>query len=522
MSRLTDALHEYMAIEKPAVKEENRWYATQDMKEDIEKIQTILQQIGINKGDRVLLGLPNSYTFLCAFLAIIDYGATVATINPAMTEEELNQFVGRCKPVCGFICESHASLLSLDRQSSLNAVVLFEKGGHVSNYFLRGKEDLLFQAWFPKEKRRRSISEPSEEDIAILLYTSGTTGVPKAVGLSHQQIYAAVQHIIQSHRLTKNDRAYNILPLFHVNAQVVTLLSTILSGGSLVMAPKFSASKFWHVVTRDEITWVSAVPAIISILLQIPKPIERPRHLRFIRSASAPLSLDISMKFSHTFAIPLIQSYGMTEAASQICVHPIPPLPRKAASVGLPYGVDLKIIDAQEQEVRAGEAGEIIIRGDNIITSYLDNAGSDSFQGGWFHTGDVGYEDEDGYVYIVGRKKELINRGGEKVSPYEVEQVIRNVPGVEQAAVIGLPDMKYGERIVAFITRDKSKQLADQFVADAVMAQCRSSLSPQKCPEQVIVIDRIPVGPTGKVQRSLLKKQILTIQKEQKEQFEHV
>lgn len=521
MSRLTDALHEYMAIDKPAVKEENRWYATQDLKEDIERIQTLLQQIGIKKGDRVLLGLPNSYTFLCTFLAIIDYGATVATINPAMTEEELNQFVGRCKPVCGFIRESHASLLLPDHQSSLHAIAIFENEGHIAKYFIRGNDN-LFQAWFPEEERRQSISEPSEEDIAILLYTSGTTGVPKAVGLSHQQVYSAAQHIIQSHRLTKADRAYNILPLFHVNAQVVTLLSTFLSGGSLVMAPKFSASKFWHVVTRDEITWVSAVPAIITILLQIPKPIERPRYLRFIRSASAPLSLDISMKFSHAFAIPLIQSYGMTEAASQICVHPIPPLLRKAASVGLPYGVDLKIIDAQEQEMRAGEAGEIIIRGDSIITSYLDNAGSHSFQGGWFHTGDVGYVDEDGYVYIVGRKKELINRGGEKVSPYEVEQVIRNVPGVEQAAVIGLPDMKYGEQIVAFITRDKSKQLADQFVADAVMAQCRRSLSPQKCPEQVVVIDHIPVGPTGKVQRSLLKKQILTTQKEQKEQLEHV
>ncbi|MFT8311978.1 MAG: AMP-binding protein [Sporolactobacillus sp.] len=511
MSQLTRELHEHMKpSDRSMINEGNHWYSAGELQSEIKRIQAIMVHAGIEKGDRVVLGLPNSYSFLCFFLAIIDYGAVVATINPEMTDTEFKRFIQRCRPVHGFVHDRHAAVLFDDSTvNALSSLCVYHGDLSDLSFYFRTSQRWI-RGWEAEAAFDTCTSvEPSEDETAILLYTSGTTGAPKAVGLTHRQVYAAARHIIASHRLSASDRAYNILPLFHINAQVVTVLSTLLSGGQIIMAPKFSASKFWNVVIQDKVTWVSAVPAIISILLKIPKPTVIPDSLRMIRSASAPLAPQLAKQFDDVFGIPLIQSYGMTEAASQICVNPLPPMKRKPASVGIPYGLELKVVDDQDQELACGKVGELTIRGDNVIRRYEDGAGKDAFQDGWFHTGDVGWVDEDGYVFISGRKKELINRGGEKISPYEVEQVIRTVSGIKQAAVIGLDDPKYGERVAAYIVAEEKVQTDRQELIRAVWEQCKRSLSAHKWPETIEFLPEIPTGPTGKVQRSLLKHHLL-------------
>jgi acyl-CoA synthetase (AMP-forming)/AMP-acid ligase II len=507
MSYLTDKLAQQMhSADRPVVEEAGCWHTAGALRRRIEHIQRMMAAAGIKPGDRVLLGLPNSYAFLCCFLAIIDAGAVVATINPQLTATEFKQFIRRCHPTAAFVLAPHARiLLQDDPDRTLRALFTYHDQTIECHERKAGR-------WASAAQRDESayagFAAPAEDAIAVLLYTSGTTGAPKAVGLSHRQIAAAARHIIHSHRLNAADRAYNILPLFHINAQVVTALSTLLSGGQIVMAPKFSASRFWDTIAHEEITWVSAVPAIIAILLKIPRPAVIPETLRFIRSASAPLEERLAVQFEDRFGIPLIQSYGMTEAASQICVNPLPPKMRKLASVGFPYGLQLKIVNDSDESLPCGQPGEIVIRGENVIDHYIDGAGEDAFQNGWFHTGDVGYVDEDGYVYIVGRQKELINRGGEKISPYEVEQVIRMVPGVQQVAVIGLSDPQYGEKVAAFIVTETKDQQVNRQIKQAVARQCRRLLSPQKQPAVIETVDAVPTGPTGKVQRSLLKKRL--------------
>lgn len=513
MSRLINKLREiYLQQEKPLILQHTHWYQSDDLHQDIVIVQHFMSQSHIRTGDRILLSLPNSYEFIVIYLAIIDFGAVAVTINPQMPDAEFQSFVQRCRPISAFVGQNHADVLKK----------LWNNLSDMDSFFLcSGSPDEIIECTATHsiaESEKHGVpvlvpvnNNPQESDIAVLLYTSGTTGQPKPVGLSHEQIYCAVQNIIQAHRLSACDRAFSILPLFHINAQVVSVLSALLSRGTLVVASKFSASCFWATVNDKEVTWVSAVPAIISILMSIDAPTVLPKKLRFIRSASAPLSAHQSIAFEKRLGIPLIQSYGMTEAASQICTNPLPPQIRKPGSVGLPVGLELQIFDAVDRPLPRECSGEIVIRGKNVITHYQENAGMDDFGQGWFHTGDIGYQDPDGYVFIIGRKKELINRGGEKISPYAIEAVINQVEGVHQAAVIGLPDQKYGEIVAAYIVaEDSSKQSRDE-IMHRVNHRCKVLLSDYKCPEVVRFVNHLPVGATGKIKRRMLKQFICSL-----------
>ena len=273
--------------------------------------------------------------------------------------------------------------------------------------------------------------EPGDDNPGVLMFTSGTTGEPKGVLLRHRHLLAAAHNVVTAHQLTDRDVSYCVLPLFHINAQVIVLLSTLLSSGRLVMADRFHASRFWEDVSDHGVTWVSAVPTILSILSKRdPKGIDL-STLRFIRSASAPLSPAVAQRFEQIVGAPVIESYGMTEAAGQISVNPLPPGIRKLGSVGRPQGVQLKIENTSHQPVVPYEIGEIAIRGNNVVEGYVNVDGSGkSFGEGWIFTGDLGYLDDDGYVFITGRAKEIINRGGEKLSPREIEDVLNASPAV--------------------------------------------------------------------------------------------
>ncbi|WP_160723077.1 AMP-binding protein [Bacillus sp. USDA818B3_A] len=505
MSELTDRLTYSFFIPKPIIHDEEQWYFTNNLLSDISKVQDCLAGAGIQKGDRVLVSIPNSYKFICLYLAIIDYGAVVVPINPEMPEYELMAFLHRSRVVSGFIGSHHSSILLKEQAQNFALKSFFSVEEEA---ILKNKYDYSGSEWLEKDISGKIINrvpyETFENSLAVLLYTSGTTGKPKAVGLTHGQILAAIENIITSHELSAKDITYCFLPLFHINAQVVAVLSTLLSGGKIVIAAKFSASKFWNVINEHNVTWVSAVPTVISILLNSSRPSHISERLRFIRSASSQLSMVIARRFEQSFGIPLIQSYGMTEAASQICVNPLPPGKRVLGSVGRPAGLQLKVVDPNGEQCLPNKIGEIAIQGKNVIHHYIEADNQNDFQHGWFHTGDLGYVDKDGYVFIVGRIKEMINRGGEKISPYEVEEVIRQLPAIKEAAVIGMPNPLYGEMVVAYIVSRSSQGNSDD-VTKMVMDHCEKKLSSYKCPAEVYLVEEIPVGPTGKIQRSKLK-----------------
>jgi len=509
MSKLTDRLKYKLALTKPIIHDDNRWYLTDELLGDISKIQDCLAGAGVQKGERVLLSYPNSYKFISIYVAIIDYGAVVVPINPNMPEYEFVSFIQRCRPVCGFIGKQHAKILLNNNEMTQSLDSFFVIDSHA---FLEKKYTHTVNAWEQDDLNEKmtiaNSYQTTEESIAVLLYTSGTTGKPKAVGLTHGQILATIENIIDSHELSSDDITYCFLPLFHINAQVVAVLSTFLSEGKMVIAPKFSASRFWNVVNDLKVTWVSAVPAVISILLNSPRPKELSPSLRFIRSASSQLPMVNARRFEQRFAVPVIQSYGMTEAASQICVNPLPPRKRVLGSVGLPVGLQLKIVDPAGNKCLPNIIGEIVIKGENVISYYIEADNQNDFKEGWFHTGDLGYVDKDGYVFIVGRKKEMINRGGEKISPYEVEEVIRQLPAVKDTAVVGKPHPLYGEIVVSYIVLHDKQADAEDFTKH-VLEHCQKSLSSYKCPAEVYVVDEIPVGPTGKIQRARLKELVL-------------
>jgi acyl-CoA synthetase (AMP-forming)/AMP-acid ligase II len=348
----------------------------------------------------------------------------------------------------------------------------------------------------------------------VALSTSGTTGEPKGVILAGAQIAWTAEQIRLSHRLTAGDRGLTVLPFSHVNAPVVSLCASLLAGSTIVIARRFSRERFWDWIERYRITWASIVPTVLTRLLDTPKPGFLPGTLRFVRTASAPLPAARMRAFEATFGIPVIETYGLTEAASTIAANPVPPDRHKPGSVGLPIGVDLRICHAWSgedgrslEDVAPGEQGEICVRGPGVVSAYRGEVGQESFDAGWFRTGDLGYRDEDGYLYITGRLREMINRGGEKIAPREVEEVLLTHPAVRDAAVIGRPDAQYGEVAVAYVVADGVWSGDD--LARCLHDYAAARLSAYKVPVDCVRVEELPRNPNGKINREALRRQLV-------------
>jgi acyl-CoA synthetase (AMP-forming)/AMP-acid ligase II len=301
--------------------------------------------------------------------------------------------------------------------------------------------------------------EPREG--SVCLTTSGTTGEPKGVILKEHQIAWTANHVRISHQLSSQDRGLTVLPFYHVNAPVVSLCASLLAGGTVIIAQRFSRRHFWSWIERYPVSWASIVPTIVAILLETEKPSFLPGTLRFVRTGSASLPAADLQAFEARFSIPVIETYGLSEAASQVAANPIPPGVHKPGSAGRPVGVDLRICLPRTNEsgetlhdVAPGETGEICVAGPSIIDGYQNNSGREAFQDGWFRTGDLGYLDEDGYLFIKGRSREVINRGGENIAPREVEEVLTGHAAIREVAAVGRPDPIYGELGVAYIAVD--------------------------------------------------------------------
>jgi acyl-CoA synthetase (AMP-forming)/AMP-acid ligase II len=346
-----------------------------------------------------------------------------------------------------------------------------------------------------------------------LLTSSGTTGVPKGIPLDEQRLLGAATRIVEHHRLRPEDRGLCPLPLFHVNAQVVGVLATLVSGGSLGVG-RFARGELWGQAERLGATWVNAVPAIIATLADEPAPPPPVRdRLRFVRTASAPLPVPVLDTFARSTGVSILETYGMTEVASQICANPLSPEQRRPGSVGLPVGVELIIAAEGGRPAGDGEAGEVWLRGPAVVDGYL-GSGPDGAERllparneqGWLPTGDVGHRDADGFVYLSGRLDDLINRGGEKVYPSEVESVLLHHPDLLSAAVVGRPDSRLGQVPVAVVVPAEGV-CAERLVAE-LPGWCAARLSPAKRPVSFEVAGELPVGRTGKLLRRAVRERM--------------
>ncbi|MEP5758783.1 MAG: AMP-binding protein [Litoreibacter sp.] len=334
----------------------------------------------------------------------------------------------------------------------------------------------------------------------LLMYTSGTTGRPKGVVLTQGNLLAGGANSVLAHELTSHDRALCVLPLYHINGLCVTLLGPLVSGGSVVIPPKFRVSEFWQTVEKHSCTWLSLVPTQISYLLHYAKDARPMPKVRFARSASAPLAPDVQTAFEAAFYIPIVETMGLTETAAQILSNPLPPGTRKIGSPGIAFGNEVVVADPLGQEMPRGEEGEVLIRGPNVMHMYLHNeqATSESLTSdGWLRSGDLGRMDEEGYVFITGRLKELIIKGGENIAPREIDDVLYSHPDVIEAAAFSLPCPHYGERVEAGVVLEENSATT----GDALVALCVDKVGTFKAPDRVHILNELPKGPSGKIQR---------------------
>jgi acyl-CoA synthetase (AMP-forming)/AMP-acid ligase II len=406
-----------------------------ELLEEVARLRNRLRAWGVHRGDRVGLQLANPLKFSTWFLAGLAMGAWVAPLDSTLSESNFVRVNARARDL-------GLRVVLSDRDAPESPAVPW-------------RNVLGTQSDVSSSGVLTAIDEGASSG-GVLLASSGTTGTPKVVALSTPQLLATAELIARHNQLDVADRGFNPLPLWHVNAEVVGLLSTLYAGASLVLDDRFHRTGFWKIINDYEVTWINAVPAIISRLMSLHDEEMPARRVRFIRSASAPLAPALFEKFEAATGIPVIQSYGMTEAASQICANPLTGV-RKSGSVGVPVGVSVRVVrsGADVPATGANSVGHIEIMGPTVIKRYESAAYDDRFDAeGWLRTGDLGYFDDDGYLFIVGRSDDVINRGGEKIYPLEIENVLATVDGVAEVAVIGELDEVFGQVPVAYVQPD--------------------------------------------------------------------
>jgi acyl-CoA synthetase (AMP-forming)/AMP-acid ligase II len=459
----------------------------------LKAVRGLQQHLGPNARS-IALGLPGGMSAAIVWLAALTGGHQLVPCSPEATDSEKAR-----------LAETFSPDLAVVEVAELAKGF----GEGVARTIIRAELDALVLEWANRGGPVISLEAFGQTDRGtVRLTTSGTTGSPKGVCLRADQFAWTADQIRISHRLTPDDRGLSVLPFFHINAPVVSLCTTMMAGATLIVAPRFSRSRFWSWIKDYQITWASIVPTILAVLLQTERPDWLPGTLRFVRTASAPLPLVQLMAFEKRFGIPVIETYGLSEAAATVAANPVPPSRYKPGSVGRPIGVSLRVCRPSDenpigrlQDVVTGEEGEICISGPGVIDGYDNGASATSFQDGWFRTGDLGYLDSDGFLFITGRIKDVINRGGEKISPREVEEVMLAHPSVRDAAVIPEPDPIYGQHPVAYVVLDPH-QGSDPIAG--IREHCAKQLSAYKVPERFEQVAELPRTKTGKIRRHLI------------------
>lgn len=483
-----------------------RVWSYAEFDQTVNRTANMLLSHGVGRGDVVSLLLPNSAEYIVAYFACWKIGALAGPVNSLLKSKEIEWVVGNSEAKLMLVGSALA-------QPTTESLPPASAGGN----------DLCRRIPFDNVSIADDFDDALEpidlapDDEAIIIYTSGTTGKPKGCLLTHGNLIANARQIAEWMNFGENDRLLTIMPLFHMNAVSVTTMTALYAGGSTVVSPKFSASRFWDIIEKYEITSFGSVATMLSMLLssqssvvtdqresplsEIPNP--RSRSLRFAMCGSAPVPAEIMKKFEETFGVLVVEGYGLSESTCRSTFNP-PSKDRRPGSCGKPIGNEMRVVDENDNEVPDGELGEIVLRGPNIFKGYFKDpeATEKAFANGWFHTGDIGYRDADGFFYIADRKSDMIIRGGENIYPREIDDVLYTHPAVAHAAVIGVPDELYGEEVAAFIVLKNGENVT----ADDLMAFCREHLADYKCPKSVHFVDDIPKGPTGKLLKRELAK----------------
>ena len=460
-----------------------------DLRQQARDAAAVFASAGIKPGDRVAIALPNGIPVLVCFLAA-SFAGTAAPLNLAYRYDE---FVF-------YLDDTQAKLLIVPPEGGEAAVEAARAAG-IPVYTANMVDGALT---FGDVKTGAESPVPTPDQIALILHTSGSTGRPKRVPIPHRNLAVSAANIAAHYQLTPNDVSLCVMPLFHVHGLVASVLATLCSGGRIVVPGKFNALSFWRTVRDQNVTWYSAVPTIHQVLLARAGG-ERPQGaegLRFIRSCSAALSPDHMDQMEKVFGVPVLEAYGMTEASHQMASNPLPPHPRKPGSVGIATGIDVGIMDAEGNIQPSGTPGEVVIRGDSVVKGYENNpeANATSFVNGWFRTGDQGIIDEAGYLRLIGRLKEMINRGGEKISPLELDQVLAMHPAVAEAVCFGVPHKSWGEEVAAAVTLKPDMTSTEAELLDF----CKERLADFKRPKKIHIVEAIPRTATGKIQRRVV------------------
>jgi oxalate---CoA ligase len=455
---------------------------------------TTLNQLGIGRGDRVAIVLPNGPHMAAAFVAIAA-GATAAPLNPAYRAEEFEFYLS----------DLQAKALVVEQGSESPAIAVARKLG-VALIELRagaaaGEFTLVTISQAPIVRNVQGGAGQAQ-DIALILHTSGTTSRPKIVPLSHANVCASACNVRDALALTADDRGLNIMPLFHIHGLIAGLLAPLSAGGSVFCTPGFNALKFFGWMQQAAPTWYTAVPTMHQAILTRAaqnRAIIAMHPLRFIRSSSSSMPPQVIEELEATFSAPLIEAYGMTEAAHQMASNPLPPAKRIPGSVGIAAGPEVAIMDAGGALLPANSTGEIVIRGPNVTAGYENNpkANHEAFTHGWFRTGDQGVLDAEGYLSITGRLKEIINRGGEKISPREVDEVLMDHAAVLQVVTFAIPHAKLGEEVGAAVVLREGQTVTEKELREFVARR----LADFKVPRRILFLAEIPKGATGKLQR---------------------
>lgn len=452
-----------------------------------------LNAMGIGRGDRVGIVLPNCPEMATAFVAVAS-ACTAAPLNMAYRADEFEFYLSDLK----------AKALIVAVGSDTPAIAIAAKLGVAVIYLTALPEHGAGNFELASSLAGLAISPgPAQaDDVALILHTSGTTSRPKIVPLSHRNVCASARNISATLRLTAADRELHVMPLFHIHGLIAGVLAPMAVGSQIFCTPGFNALKFFSWMKECKPTWYTAVPTMHQTILARAAnnmDVIEANPLRFIRSSSSSMPPQVIAELERVFKAPLIESYGMTEAAHQMASSPLPPALRIPGSVGIAAGPEVAIMDNAGNLLAAGEIGEIVIRGENVTLGYENNekANAEGFTNGWFRTGDQGTMTVDGYLTLTGRLKEIINRGGEKISPREVDEVLMDHPAVAQVVTFGMPHDKLGEEVAAAVVLRDGKTATDQ----EIRAFAATKLADFKVPRKIIIMDEIPKGATGKLQR---------------------
>ena len=462
------------------------------LRRQIDAVGCQLRAAGVAEQHRVAIVLRNGPAMASAFVCMAPWCAT-APLNPAYKAEEFSFYLD----------DLDARALVVEEDST-SAAIEVAKARAIP--VLRLRESEAAGAFGLLDcgggENAAAVQPRSAEAIALILHTSGTTSRPKMVPLSQANLVASAHHIADTLQLAPGDRCLNIMPLFHIHGLMAPVLASLSAGAEVVCTPGFDALRFFAWLEVAQPTWYSAVPTMHQAILARAgrnRDIAQRNRLRFIRSSSASLPTPVMAELEQVFDAPVIEAYAMTEAAHQMCSNPLPPGVRTAGRVGPAAGPEVTIMSAAGAELPRGHEGEIVIRGPNVTAGYLNNAEANAtaFHGDWFRTGDQGVMDANGYVQVTGRLKEIINRGGEKIAPAEVDEVLLAHAAVHQACTFAIPHPKLGEDVAAAVVLAEGAATTERELREFVAGR----LADFKTPRRIVFLDEIPKGPTGKIQR---------------------